>query len=153
MIVNADEYSRGDTNEAYNYLTTGFSITYNTTENMRYIYFPDLDIDSEREIKVEYKNKKFTDFTVDWESKTISFPEYFENGHNLLKITFFGEDGKDDREKLTNCKLAECFGGISAGISEGTRVFLAGNEDYGNTFFYSELKNPEYFPVNQFEIL
>ena len=49
--------------------------------------------------------------------------------------------------------MAEIFGGSASGLSEGTRIFVGGNDEYKNSFFYSELRNPEYFPLKNFEIL
>lgn len=153
VLINCAENSIGDELDAYNYLTPAFKVTYNTTATTKYINMPDVPLDSKKGISVTFNLKEVTNYNVDWGHKVITFDRELSEGHNLLEITYYRSDVPDDREKITKCTISESFGGYSAGISEGTRVFLSGNIEYANTFFYSELKNPEYFPVTQFELL
>lgn len=153
VLINCSENSVGDELDAYNYLTSAFKATYNTTSSTKYIKMPDLPLDSTKDIVITFDSKEIKNFSVDWINKTIAFGTELKEGHNLLEIVYHRSDVSDDREKITQCNICESFGGYSAGISEGTRVFVSGNSKYANTFFYSELKNPEYFPVTQFELL
>ena len=152
VLINCTEQSVGDSFESYNYLTGGFKYTYNTSKATQTIKLPDVALDREKGIVATFDGRALTDYTVDYDSGYLTFKNALGEGHNLLEIIFFEKEAKD-RGKITNCKLAETFGGLSSGISEGTRLFLSGNKDYSNTFFYSELKNPEYFPVTQFDII
>lgn len=62
---------------------------------------------------------------------------------------------KDDafeeyRKQIFGCRIAVSFGGSSAG---GSRVFLTGNDAYPEQYYYSDLKNPVYFPDTSRETL
>jgi len=153
VIVNCEADGTGDKNEEFNFLTGGFKVTYNTS-NTEVVNIPYAPLDSNKKITVKWGNAVMSGkkYEVDYENGTVNFSERLAEGHNLLEITAYTKETQD-RAKITNCNIYEVFGGSSAGIYEGTRVFLSGNKDYANTFYYSGLKNPEYFPVNQFEIL
>ena len=152
VLINCNEQSVGDSFEPYNYLTATFKYTYNTSNATHTIKLPDIQLDTEKGIYAMFDGRVLYDYTIDYDNGYLTFQTALSEGHNLLEITYFGKD-LSDRNKITNCKIAETFGGLSSGISEGTRMFLSGNKDFSNTFFYSELKNPEYFPINQFEII
>lgn len=49
-------------------------------------------------------------------------------------------------------KMSHCtwFGGDSAGINGGTRLFLGGNTEEPNLVIWSDLNNPLYFPENNY---
>lgn len=149
VLVNCDYNSVGDNFEEYNLLTGKFKLTYNTTNQTRNINFPE-GVNYLKSVAVQFNNKPVTGYTLNQEGRYISF-DSMEEGHNMLEITF--EVTNEDRDKIVNCTITESFGGLNAGISEGTRMFFSGNHDYKTTFFYSELKNPEHFPVNQFDII
>lgn len=153
VYINCDSLGIGDKNEEFNFLTGGFKVTYNT-ENTNAVKLPVYPISKEKGITVTFAGLYMNSntYTVDYEQGVISFNTTLTNGHNLLSVTAY-TDESEDREKIVNCNIYEIFGGNMAGLIGGTRVFLSGNKDYANTFFYSELKNPEYFPINQFEIL
>ncbi len=152
VAVNCNYESIGDDYEPYNYLTESFKLSYITSKNSDIFYFPEnLSIRKLKSILVTFNSEEINNYTLDMGNRCITFNS-MEEGQNLLEITYYMENG-EDRGKIVNCDICESFGGLSAGISEGTRMFLAGNPDYKTTFFYSGLKNPEYFPVNQFDIL
>ena len=152
VLVNCDSKSVGDEYESYNFLTGSFKLSYVTTTQTKGIYLPkDMDVSLLESVYVTFNSKEVTGYTLERENKHISFNS-MEEGHNLLEITYYLKN-EEDRAKITNCNISESFGGLSAGISEGTRVFLSGNPDCKTTIFYSELKNPEYFPVNQFDVI
>ncbi|MBE7028843.1 MAG: hypothetical protein E7405_01185 [Ruminococcaceae bacterium] len=152
VLINCDSQTIGDELERHNYISPYFKVTYNTTSSTSKIFLPDLPIDFS-DIEISFQSKKITDFTVNEDRRYIEFSRELEEGHNDLEIIYKRTDVSNERMMITNCTIAETFGGLSSGISEGTRVFLSGNSDYLNTFFYSDVKNPEYFPVNQFDIL
>jgi hypothetical protein len=60
------------------------------------------------------------------------------------------KDDKSSREKI--CKMRQCawFGGLRSGIGDGTRLFVCGNPDYPNLLHWSDLNNPLYFPVGNY---
>ena len=152
VMVNCDINSIGDEYESYNFLTGSFKLSYVTTSQTKIINLPsDLSVNSLDSLYVTFNSKELTDYTLDKNKRCIIFNS-MEEGHNLLEIIFYIKN-EEDRAKITNCNISESFGGLSAGISEGTRIFLSGNPDYKTTIFYSELKNPEYFPINQFDII
>lgn len=153
VLINCENDGTGDEYEPFNFLSGGFKLTYNTS--VSYVYkIPYEDIDTEKGVKVVLNGVERTKgFT--FEDGQIIFDDAPGEGHNNLEVTAYIKNSNtdEDRRKIVNCTAVETFGGLSAGISEGTRVFISGNREYANTFFYSELKNPEYFPVTQFEIL
>ncbi len=150
VLVNCDVNSVGDEFEDYNLLTGKFKVTYNTTSQSKIIHFPK-GVKGINVISVTFNSNELTGYTLNKENGYISFSS-MEEGHNMLEITF-EVNADEDRKKITGCNITQSFGGLNAGISEGTRMFFSGNPDYKTTFFYSGLKNPEYFPVNQFDII
>ena len=153
VLVNCDRQGIGDKNEEFNFLNMGFKVTYSTGE-ISEVYIPYAPLDSEKPLIITLGGKRIysKDFNIDYETGKVSFYEDIDTGHNLLEILAY-QKGESEREKITNCNIYEVFGGLLSGVSGGTRVFLSGNDNYKSTFFYSGLKNPEYFPVNQFDIL
>lgn len=153
VFVNCTAEGIGDKNEEFNFLTGGFKASYNTT-NESVIKTPLRPLDETKKIIVSFGGNIIDSsfYTVDYATGTITFKNSLQGGHNLLTVTAYTKENID-RQKIVNCNACEIFGGTMAGLLGGTRVFLSGNREYANTFFYSGLKNPEYFPVNQFEIL
>ena len=153
VLVNCESSGIGDKYEEFNFLTGGFKISYNTAGDKN-ITIPYAPLDESKKIIIKWGDYAYAEstYTVNYETGLVTFRDTLNEGHNLLEITAYTKE-KEDREKITGCTIYEIFGGINSGSSDGTRVFLSGNSDYANTFFYSGLKNPEYFPVNQFDIL
>lgn len=54
---------------------------------------------------------------------------------------------------VRNCHLAIPYGGSSYTEGSGTRLFAAGDPKNGNTYYYSDVNNFEYFPELNFDIL
>lgn len=155
--INCDPASgAGDKNEAANYLTPKLKISYNTTEGMSELILPlDIKYDVnnvviEKDGYVISRNR----YTVRADGKILFDADMkFSEGHNNLVLQLIETDAAEERSMITFCNTSAVFGGSSSGLSEGTRVFLSGNKKYANTFFKSGLRNPEYFPVDGFEIL
>ncbi|MBE6571212.1 MAG: hypothetical protein E7656_03055 [Ruminococcaceae bacterium] len=57
---------------------------------------------------------------------------------------------QENLKKIYGCDIAFCYGGTS---NDGTRAFLAANDEYPGAYFKSELRDPLYFPDNGGEIL
>ncbi len=53
-------------------------------------------------------------------------------------------------QKVLNMSHCTWFGGDSAGINGGTRLFLGGNSEEPNLVVWSDLNNPLYFPENNY---
>ncbi len=51
---------------------------------------------------------------------------------------------------LSGMRIATWFGGSADGISGGTRLFLAGNEEKKNLLCWSDVNNPTYFSENNY---
>lgn len=54
------------------------------------------------------------------------------------------------RQKIFNMKFSTWYGGGSAGLSGGTRLFVAGDPNEPNIIRWSALNNPLYFPENNY---
>ena len=69
---------------------------------------------------------------------------------NNMEITIPCEKDKENYSKIFNMTRAEWFGGASAGINGGTRLFLCGNtkEADQNLVIWSGLNEPLYFSEN-----
>ncbi len=152
VLVNCDKNGLGDKNEEFNFLTLGFKVSYSTGA-VRELNIPYAPLDSEKPVTITLGGEKVrhSEFTVDYESGKVTFYEEIDSGHNLLEISAY-QKGGEERKKITDCTVFEVFGGLLSGVKAGTRVFLSGNDNFKSTFFYSDLKNPEYFPVNQFDM-
>lgn len=153
--INLSPEGIGDRDEEFNFLTGKYKASYNTVSGMTAVVLPNEHTDLNYGVTVEYNGKILGEEKYKVvSSNEIEFKDIgFSDGHNNLIVTATVSGWEEDRAKITGCRAAEFFGGSSSGLSEGTRVFLGGNEKYANTFFRSGLKNPEYFPINGFEIL
>ncbi len=142
----------GDDNEKANLLTPRYRASYSAYKDMLFLTLPPYT--SNENIIVEYNGNIVSSEKYSYSSGKLAFQGIgFEQGHNNVVITASDTRSAGDREKITNCTASISFGGSSSGFSEGTRLFLAGNPQYANTYFRSELKNPEYFPVDAYDIL
>ncbi len=151
--INCDPQSgTGDDNEPANLLTGKFKASFNTSSGMLSVCLPEaVDVSS---VEIEYNGQNLQGgFSVSSDSVVNFLNPKFQDGHNTLIVTAKSLNSDEDRRKITLCDAAVSFGGSVSGLSEGTRVFVSGNREYANTFFKSYLKNPEYFPVDGFEIL
>lgn len=154
VYINCSCEGIGDKDEEFNLLTGKYKASYSTEEGMSYVILPHENTELSAGVIVEYNGEILEEDKYEISSeRKITFKKSFTPGHNNLVITASVAENKEDREKIAGCTTAEFFGGSSSGLSEGTRVFVAGNEKYANTFFRSALKNPEYFPLSGFEIL
>lgn len=75
-------------------------------------------------------------------------------GENDIVITapYITDDFKNLKNKVFQMTRTEWFGGASAGLAGGTRLFLCGNtdDDEKSLVVWSGLNNPLYFPENAY---
>lgn len=57
---------------------------------------------------------------------------------------------EQEKQKIFNMTRCEWFGGVSEGISGGTRLFLCGNDKESSLVAWSGLNDPLYFPENSY---
>ncbi|MBR3960991.1 MAG: hypothetical protein IKK13_02120, partial [Clostridia bacterium] len=73
--------------------------------------------------------------------------EYIKNNLEIEFPIIWEEKSKN---KVLNMSRCAWFGGDSAGINGGTRLFLGGNSEEPNLVVWSDLNNPLYFPENNY---
>lgn len=78
-------------------------------------------------------------------------PIKFSNGldDDIVIIAPYVWSNKN-KEKIFNMTRCEWFGGATAGLSGGTRLFMCGNESEPSLVMWSGLNNPLYFPENSY---
>lgn len=81
-------------------------------------------------------------------------PERYKGLHNNFEfeLPFWDEEHEAAKTKVFRMIHSTWFGGKSAGLSGGTRLFLGGNTDEKekNLVVWSDLNNPLYFPENNY---
>lgn len=86
-----------------------------------------------------------------WNRKALSLAKA---GNNVeFTITFNIQPAEWEytpRGNLNGMTLSTWFGGGSAGLSGGTRLFVSGNADHPNLVHWSALNDPLYFPENNY---
>lgn len=83
------------------------------------------------------------------ENTLVTNAKPFEIGEELLILS--ADTGTVEGPE--NCHLAIPYGGSSYTEGSGTRLFAAGDPKNGNTYYYSDVNNFEYFPELNFDIL
>ena len=88
--------------------------------------------------------------SVSFWDKDGNIAKISEGGENDLIITAPYITSTAEKDKIFSMKRCEWFGGGTAGLSGGTRLFLCGNTKKGNSdlVVWSGLNNPLYFPEN-----
>lgn len=88
--------------------------------------------------------------SVSFWDKDDNVAKISEGGENDLIITAPYITSTAEKDKIFGMKRCEWFGGGTAGLSGGTRLFLCGNTKKGNSdlVVWSGLNNPLYFPEN-----
>lgn len=86
--------------------------------------------------------------SVSFWDKDGNIAKISEGGENDLIITAPHITSTAEKDKIFSMKRCEWFGGGTAGLSGGTRLFLCGNTKKGNSdlVVWSGLNNPLYFP-------
>lgn len=90
--------------------------------------------------------------SVSFWDKDGNIAKISEGGENDLIITAPYITSTAEKDKIFSMKRCEWFGGGTAGLSGGTRLFLCGNTKKGNSdlVVWSGLNNPLYFPENSY---
>lgn len=86
-------------------------------------------------------------FSTDLEGDFISVLDASGVANN---ITITAGVSDFNNSKILNMKTCEWFGGTSAGISGGTRLFVGGNSECPHMMYWSGADNPLYFPENNY---
>lgn len=138
-------------NEQYNFLTSKAKIQ--VIEGKSSVLTMD--------IPVKYSTLDTSVGIITSGSGTITAKDNGNGGTTLTKTLAFevGETitfstvvtSKDN--PVRNCHLAIPYGGSSYTEGSGTRLFAAGDPKNGNTYYYSDVNNFEYFPELNFDIL
>ena len=78
--------------------------------------------------------------------------EWESSFRNNIEVTIPYEFSENEQSKIFNARECVWFGGGTAGIEGGTRLFLGGNTSKGNEnlVVWSDLNNPLYFPENNY---
>ena len=72
---------------------------------------------------------------------------------NDIVVTVVDKNSNDNIRKIYGMQFSEWYGGGSAGISGGTRLFVSGNPEHPNLVHWSALNNPLYFPENNYALV
>lgn len=93
-----------------------------------------------------------SDYSVDYTTGCITFTsapaETPVSGQSNVSITA-SKDRSEKRSWIDKCTIGICFGDTDT----GSRLFVAGNPDYPNRDFWSELDNASYFSDLNYSIL
>jgi hypothetical protein len=186
MINCKPDLSSSSDKDAFNLLGPGFTVKYNgdgiynngTCVSGSTVYklpLTGLDVDTETnklEVYIDEQKKiPVTDYAVvrdipDHATVTFSTPP--PAGTNNVCITayktlyeknYLGQDdtSRPFRNRILKCMLGMAYGGESAGLFGGTRVFVAGNPEYPFHYWRSDLGGQgagmSYFPDTSEELL
>lgn len=111
---------------------------------------------------LDYYEQNRTAKTVLFSAKGTSIKTYDKNGANPMDsaIPSYVENGieiiaevsrtDEEKKKIFGMTQSAWFGGTSSGLSQGTRLFICGNEEEPNLVMYSGLNNPTYFDENNY---
>lgn len=94
--------------------------------------------------QIRFKNADGTDAVLTKE-------DYVEDNLEFT-LPYIPENRDEELNKIFNMTRCEWFGGASAGLAGGTRLFLSGNTDEKEKALvcWSGLNNPLYFPENSY---
>lgn len=159
VTIQKEPSGGGQSYEAFNCLQPGFKETFSgTSGTTKYqLTFGDLDetpvkawvADSNMNMIPKTEN---TDFTVNRETGQVTFntapgPSPQQGEPNVEIQAYRTVEGYRDR--ITKCTFGVMFG--VAGAPD--RIFLSGNPEHPNWDFYSQFKDPTYFPDTGYSVL
>ena len=100
------------------------------------------------QLKEDGTKQVVTDFTYDKVKGTVTFKtapvKFAVEGTDSIFIQY-KKDGDIDNY-VNACKFATTFG--YGGVNN--RIFIAGNEGFGEYYWFSDINNPTYFPTRNF---
>lgn len=146
-------------NEAYNLIGAGFTVWYNGDGTSTEYSLPLTDLDStEIKVYVDGSLKTLTtDYTWNQSTGVVTFTAAPSTDTNNVKITAY-KTIAGNKAKITSCKIAIPFGGMSSSIYGGSRLFVMKNPSDPKTYWWSDLgasqsNGATYFPDDQYEEL
>jgi len=155
------DMSESTASEAFNLIGAGFRVQYNGdgTSTTYKLPIKGLDTTAVRATVGGADLVENTGFTVNRTNGTVTFAIAPVKGTNNVIITAYKTQA-GFKERIVKCKVAIAFGGESADIQGGTRVFVMKNPnpEYSRTYWYSDLGagqsyGMKYFPDTQYEHL
>lgn len=139
----------GELLEEFNLLGTGFIDSFNGDGTSKDFQLSLTGLDATEVVAsidggITWDQVEGDDFTVNRVTGVVSFvtapAELVDNVYIKAFKTVSGL-----KERVLGCKYFELYGG-----ENDTRVFIAGNNDYPNWYWYSGIYDPTYFPENSF---
>lgn len=112
---------------------------------------PNVNPSVEAEYQIDgYKLVVYDGRIAFWDANKSPLPDKFKKLKNNLEIEASYEN--TSAHKVFDMQHSTWFGGKSAGINGGTRLFLCGNtrNEEKNLVVWSDLDNPLYFPENNY---
>lgn len=166
--------------ESYNLLGSKFRSLFTTDGKGAFFYLPQKGLDdTEIKITLTNSDGTVNHYTIE-AGKNLSTPGGDDNAGDIcalvdreegkvgflrgdlysITMPFVGRNSnleviasktdKDARRRICSMTRAIWFGGSQSGLSNGTRVFVAGNPDSPHLLHWSDANNPLYFPENNY---
>lgn len=160
VMINAPpDLSGGDDGEAYNLIGAGFTVKYNGNGAAKLYKLPQTALDAAA-VKASVNAQDLTEgthFTVNRAAGTVDFSSAPAAGTGNVWITAY-KTVEGNKAKIAGCGAAVPFGGESAGVFGGTRVFVMGNPAHPLSYWHSDLGHHvgggmRYFPDTGEELL
>lgn len=155
IVLNADPATgSGDLYQPENRLADGKTVWYNAAQDVTVYHLPVQDVAAVVRVEVDGAVKTpGTDYTVDLEKGTVTFPEAPSvtdpPTNNTVKITYEKENAAA-RKAVMDCRYAAVYGGGSSVV-----LVLAGSEEQPNAYFWNgnhTVMDAAYFPVTQYNL-
>lgn len=140
------DLSGGDTGDAYNLIGSGFVIKYNANGTDAVYCLPHKSLDV-TPVTASVNTEDLIEgihFTVNRLNGTVDFLRGSNpygappSGTNNVWITAH-KTTEGNMNKIAGCRVAVPFGGETAGLFGGTRVFVMGNPKYPRSYWRSDL--------------
>ncbi len=102
--------------------------------------------------EVNTKNKSNDIIQINFYDEENNIAVVKQEDYLLNNMEIIAPCSNDDKNPLKVMAMTRCtwFGGDSAGINGGTRLFLGGNTEEPNLVVWSDLNKPLYFPENNY---
>lgn len=158
IIVNSPPAGGGTTYQAYNYLSAGFKTQFSGTAGTTVYQLPQSGLDATLTTCQVYTGGAWVtkvegvDYTVNRTTGAVTFNVAPGEGTNNVIITAY-KTVTGDANNILKCNIGVEFGGENTGLTGGTRIFVAGNPDYPNQMYYSDLLDPTYYPYNNYALI
>ena len=163
VLINTEPTGAGTDNESYNLIGAGFTTWFSGNASATVYTLPQTALDATTVTVTisEVAKTEGTHFTVNRTAGTINFAAGTSphgapaTGTNNVIITAY-KTVSGNKAKIAKCKYGTPYGGESAGVFGGTRVFLMGNADYPFRYWRSDLSTNggmTYWPDTSEELL